>query len=33
MHQMDVKDSSSDDTMDIELALHVMTKEELSHLS
>ncbi len=33
VHQMDVKDSSSDDTTDTELALHVMTKkEELSHI-
>ncbi len=33
MHQMDVKDSSSDDTTDTELALHVMNKtEELSHI-
>lgn len=33
VHQMNVKDSSSDDTTDSELALHVMTrKEELSHI-
>lgn len=30
---MDVKDSSSDDTTDTDLALHLMTKkEELSHI-
>ncbi len=33
VHQMDVEDSSSDDTTDTELALHVMTKkEEFSHI-
>lgn len=33
VHHMNVKDSSSDDTTDTELALHVMSrKEELSHI-
>lgn len=33
VHQMNVKDLSSNDTTDTELALHVMTrKEELSHI-